>query len=323
MVSHFVCGNGFIMFNRSLALVQIDSYRAYAQQHYPSLCQPRPENSHKGTFGTVAIVGGSKGMVGASVLAATSAMYTGCGKVLVGLNHVHNPPAVFHNRPEIMVDYAVDMVTNYHHIVDTWVVGCGLSKNETAVQILKALWNSSITQLVLDADALPILAEHSELFPPQHKRTDLVITPHPGEAAKLLNVSIERIEQNRDWAARELASRYRAWVILKGHDTLISSARGFLLTNPSGNAGLATAGSGDVLAGIVGSLLAQGIEAEEAVPAAVWLHGVAAEVLVQMQIGPIGMLAGELAEAVRWVRNQLTLTVESEEQTTSYDKDFI
>lgn len=310
------------MFNRSLALVQMDSYRQYAKQHYPALCQPRPENSHKGTFGTVGIVGGSKGMVGSVILASTAAMYTGCGKVLVGLNHVNNPPAVFHNRPEIMVDYAIDMLTQYHHIIDTWVVGCGLSKNDTAVQILKALWNSSITQLVLDADALPILADHSELFPPQPKRTDLVLTPHPGEAARLLDVSIERIEQNREWAARELASRYRAWVVLKGHETLISSARGFVLMNPSGNAGLATAGSGDVLAGIIGSLLAQGIDAEEAVPAAVWLHGVAAEVLAQLQIGPIGLLAGELAEAVRWVRNQLTI-YEDDEDNSDYDKDFI
>ncbi len=310
------------MFNRSLALVQMDSYRQYAKQHYPALCQPRPENSHKGTFGTVGIVGGSKGMVGSVILASTAAMYTGCGKVLVGLNHVNNPPAVFHNRPEIMVDYAIDMLTQYHHIIDTCVVGCGLSKNDTAVQILKALWNSSLTQLVLDADALPILADHSELFPPQPKRTDLVLTPHPGEAARLLDVSIERIEQNREWAARELASRYRAWVVLKGHETLISSARGFVLMNPSGNAGLATAGSGDVLAGIIGSLLAQGIDAEEAVPAAVWLHGVAAEVLAQLQIGPIGLLAGELAEAVRWVRNQLTI-YEDDEDNSDYDKDFI
>lgn len=310
------------MFNRSLALVQIDTYRAYAKRHYPTLCKPRPQHSHKGTFGTVAVIGGSKSMVGAVLLAGTAAMYSGCGKVLVGLNYQNSPLAMFHQRPELMVDFAVDIITNYYHTVDTWVVGCGLGKNEAAIQILKVLWNSAATQLVLDADALPILVDYSELFPTQSKRTDLVLTPHLGEAARLLNVSVERIEQNRDWAARELASRYRAWVILKGHETLISSARGFLLTNPSGNAGLATAGSGDVLAGIVGSLLAQDIPAEQAVPAAVWLHGVAAEILAQLQIGPIGLLAGELAEAVRWLRNQLTSDEESEEPNI-YDKDFI
>lgn len=311
------------MFNRSLALVQMDIYRQYARQYYPSLCKPRPENSHKGTFGTVAIIGGSKSMVGSVMLAGTAALYTGCGKALVGLNnHNNNAPAVFHQHPEIMVDNAVDIMTQYHHTVDTWVVGCGLSQNDAAVQIVNALWKSSVAQLVLDADALRILANYSEYFPTQFKRNDLVLTPHAGEAAQLLNVSVERIEQNRDWAARELASRYRAWVILKGYQTLISSARGFLLMNPSGNSGLATAGSGDVLSGMVGSLLAQGLPTEEAVPAAVWLHGVAAEILAQMQIGPIGLTAGELAEAVRWIRNQLTVYDETEESPT-YDKDFI
>ena len=90
---------------------------------------------------------------------------------------------------------------------------------------------------------------------------------------------------------------------------MISSARGFLHINKTGNAGLATAGSGDVLSGIVGSLLAQGIAAEEAVSAAVWLHGAASEILAYMQVGPIGLLAGEIAETVRWLRNRLTANI--------------
>lgn len=306
--------------HRSFALVQAESYRIYAQQHYPDLCRPRPVNSHKGTFGTVGVIGGSRGMLGAALLAGTAALYGGCGKVLVGLNQNPNPLPIYEPRPELIIDNAVDILTQHHQAVDTWVIGCGMGKNETATQILKAIWNSSAPQLVLDADALPILVEHSELFP-HTKRVDLVLTPHPGEAARLLDVSIERIESNRSWAARELASRYRAWVILKGYETVISSARGFLLINPSGNAGLATAGSGDVLAGLVGSLLAQGIPAEQAVPASVWMHGVAAEILVQMQIGPIGLLSGELAETVRWLRNQIV--TDEPLQTNTYDKDFI
>lgn len=312
------------MFNRSIALIKTENYQRYALEHYPDLCQSRPQSAHKGTLGTVGVIGGSKGMVGSTILASTAALYTGCGKVLVGLNQTQNLPPVFYERPEIMVDNAVDTVVQHHQNVNTWVVGCGMGKNEAAVQILKAIWNTSALQLVLDADALPILAEYSELFPHNAKRTDLVLTPHPGEAARLLNVSIEKIETNRDWAARELASRYRAWVILKGHETLISSARGFLLMNPTGNAGLATAGSGDVLAGVVGSLLAQGISAEQAVPAAVWLHGAAADILKQLNIGPIGLLAGELAQAIRWLRNQLTDSNAVESLiNSSYDKDFI
>ena len=313
------------MFHRSTALINTENYQKYAHEHYPDLCQPRPEISHKGTFGTVGVIGGNKGMVGAAMLASSAALYSGCGKVLTGLlNQAHNTPAVFHQYPEIMVDYAVDMVTHYHQQVDTWIIGCGMSQNDVAIQILKVLWNSSISQLVVDAGALPILADYSEFFPHQVKRTDLVLTPHPGEAARLLNVSVERIEASRDWAARELASRYRAWVILKGHDTLISSARGFLLVNPTGNAGLATAGSGDVLAGVVGSLLAQGIPAEQAVPAAVWLHGAASDILAQLHIGPIGLVASELADAIRWLRNQLVYHNDLPESPYShYDKDYL
>ena len=192
--------------------------------------------------------------------------------------------------------------------ISTWVVGCGLGQNESAARALHAVWNSNHPQLVLDADALHLLVNHPKLFPPA-KHPDLVLTPHPGEAAHLLDVSTSRVQSNRAWAAREIANRYRAWCILKGYETVISSARGFLHVNKTGNAGLATAGSGDVLSGIVGSLLAQGMAAEEAVPAAVWLHGAASEILAYMQVGPIGLLAGEIAETVRWLRNRLTANI--------------
>lgn len=292
------------MFNPLQHRINIDPYRKHAQKFFPSLCQPRPQDAHKGTCGTVCVIGGAKGMTGAAYLAANAALQTGCGKVLVGLNQNPNPVALFETRPEIMVDNAVDVLKTHHQNVDTWVVGCGLGRNETAGQLLKAIWNSNAPQLVLDADGLHLLVDISKQLNPT-KRADLILTPHPAEAAHLLDTSVTQVEANRSWAARELASRYRAWVILKGHETVISSARGSLQVNETGNAGLATAGSGDVLAGILGSLLAQGLEAEEAVPAAVWIHGAAADILVQMQIGPVGLMSGELAQAVRWLHNQL------------------
>ena len=183
-----------------------------------------------------------------------------------------------------------------------------MHRRSLPARALHAVWNSTHPQLVLDADALHLLVNHPKLFPPA-KHPDLVLTPHPGEAAHLLDVSTSRVQSNRAWAAREIANRYRAWCILKGHETVISSARGFLHVNKTGNAGLATAGSGDVLSGIVGSLLAQGMAAEEAVPAAVWLHSAASEILAYMQVGPIGLLAGEIAETVRWLRNRLTANI--------------
>lgn len=289
------------MLNLIFSRLDTRAYQEYALEHFSELCRPRPQDSHKGTFGTVGVIGGAKGMSGAAVLAATAALYGGCGKVLVGFNQ--STPPVCSGHWELMSDCATDVWVQHADKVDTWVVGCGLGRDETAIRLSAEVWNGG-AQLVVDADALHILSENSQLFAP-NKGTDLVLTPHPYEAAQLLDTSVAQIQSNRDWAARELASRYRAWVVLKGHETVISSARGFLVVNPTGNAGLATAGSGDVLAGLIGSLLAQKIPAEQAVPAAVWLHGAAADLLVSAQTGPVGLLAGELPEAVRWLRNRI------------------
>ena len=261
-----------------IAPPNIAPYRAHAQQHFPSLLRPRPNNSHKGTFGTVGVIGGGDGMAGAALLAGIAALQTGCGKVFIGFNQATPPSAAYAYHPELILDSAARTVQRDH--INTWVIGCGLGQNESAARALHAIWNSSHPQLILDADAL-----------------------------HLLGVSPSQVQSNRAWAAREIANRYRAWCILKGHETVISSARGFLHINKTGNAGLATAGSGDVLSGIVGSLLAQGIAAEEAVSAAVWLHGAASEILAYMQVGPIGLLAGEIAETVRWLRNRLTANI--------------
>lgn len=276
------------------------AYRRHAAGHYPALLQARPADSHKGTFGTVAVIGGGGGMIGAAVLAGQAALYSGCGKVIVGTNQGGRPvPLPF---PELISQTAEAAAKQPG--VDAWVIGCGLGRDEAAARALHTVWHSGAEQIVLDADALHLLTDHPKLFAPV-RRSELVLTPHPGEAARLLDTGIGQVQGNRAWAAREIANRHRCWVVLKGHRTVISSARGFLHVNESGNAGLATAGSGDVLAGIIGSLLAQGMGAEQAVAAAVWLHGAAADLLVEAGIGPIGLNAGELCHAVRWLRNRL------------------
>lgn len=290
------------MFEFLTAKPNVQIHKNYASKQYPSLSQARAADSHKGTFGTVGIIGGMEGMTGATIMAGSAALYSGCGKVIIGLNQANSNLSAYPNQPELIFQTATQAVKN--ETITTWLVGCGLGRNENAARAMHSVWNSNHPQLILDADAIHLLVEHPKLFPPT-KRTDLILTPHPGEAAHLLDSSINQVQSNRAWAAREIASRYRCWVVLKGHQTIISSARGFLHANETGNAGLATAGSGDVLAGTIASLLAQGIEAEEAVPAAVWLHGLAAELLAQSQCGPIGLTASELPAAIRWLRNQL------------------
>lgn len=286
-----------LLFARS----DIRPYCQYAHQHFPDLCHPRPADSHKGTFGTVAVLGGSRSMTGAAFLAAEAALYGGCGRVLVGLNQ--NPVPLVQARHELMVDNEYEILTHHSAIVKAWVVGCGLADNHSARETMKKVWQAKHAYLVLDAGALSIVAAYPEMF--AAPRPGLVLTPHPGEAARLLDIGVAQVQSKRHWAARELASRYRAWVVLKGHESVISSPRGTLTVNPSGNAGLATAGSGDVLAGLTGSLLVQGLPPEQALAAAVWLHGAAADLLATAQTRPIGLLAGELAQAVRWLRNRL------------------
>ena len=141
------------------------------------------------------------------------------------------------------------------------------------------------------------------------------MTPHPLEAARLLGVSTASIQSNRIGAARALAQRYRATIILKGSGTVIAQPDGSIVINPTGNAALATGGSGDVLSGVCGALLAQGWSTWHAALGAVWLHGSAADTLASKRIGPIGLTASELPAAIRDELNTLTLSLTNRAST--------
>ncbi|CAM3964354.1 NAD(P)H-hydrate dehydratase [Bordetella muralis] len=266
----------------------------------PSLFAARPTDAHKGTFGTVAIIGGGPGMVGAALLAGRSALKTGAGKVLIGFAQADCPIPCDLLQPELMLRDAASLF-QAGLPVDAWVAGCGLGTGTQALNTLNRLFAlRSNTPLVLDADGLNLLA--GGLLPPWGPGT-VILTPHPAEAARLLNCTSREIQANRQHAARALAQRHQAWVVLKGAGTLVCRPDGRCWINRSGNPGLATAGTGDVLAGMMGSLIAQGIMLDQAIPGAVWLHGAAADALVSGGLGPIGLTAGELADAARQLRN--------------------
>ena len=153
--------------------------------------------------------------------------------------------------------------------------------------------------LLLDADALNLLAVETMFLP-----NNVVLTPHPLEAARLLGITVEEVQGNRYLAASNIAERYGSYVVLKGAKTLVCTPDGRIVyENDSGNPGLATAGSGDVLSGLLAALLAQHLPMQDAACAAVWMHGTAAELLAARGIGPIGLTAGEIADAVRELRN--------------------
>lgn len=259
----------------------------------------RRHNSHKGSFGDVAIVGGASGMAGAAMLAARGALFSGAGRVFVAA--VDPGPAFDSLQPEIMFRDAAGFDTSE----STLVLGPGMGGSAHAIRALAAALDSA-SPLVIDADALNLIAASPDLQGRLvGRRGGAVMTPHPLEAARLLGVTTGVVQGDRLAAAREIAARYASVVVLKGSGSIVADAQGMAAVNTSGNPGLATAGSGDVLAGVCGSLLAQGWPAWEAALGAVWMHGAAADRLVEQGAGPIGLTAGELPAAVRAVLNAL------------------
>jgi len=259
----------------------------------------RRHNSHKGSFGDVAVVGGAHGMAGAPVLAARGALYSGAGRVFVAA--LGNPPGYDSGQPEIMFRQAED----FDFFGRTLVIGPGMGDSANAIRLLaKAL--DSDSPLVIDADALNLIGASPDLQSRLAQRAaPSILTPHPLEGARLLGMTAAVVQGDRLEAAREMALRTNATVILKGSGSVIARPDGEVVINPTGNAGLATAGTGDVLAGICGALLAQGWPSWEAAIGGAWVHGAAADQLVEDGVGPIGLTAGELPAAMRKVLNRL------------------
>lgn len=288
----------------ALALALVQTFR----QRFPALNQPRASHTHKGTFGTVAVVGGQTGMVGAVSLAATAALLMGCGKSYAVFCQQTLPFAMMPQFPEIMLS-TVDEIDAIQSI-DVLAIGCGMGVNDVgrlAIERVISVAAHRQISVIIDADALNLLATEADLVEQvQQCRRLKVLTPHPGEAARLLNTDIATIQRNRLAHAHTIASRFDAWVILKGNNTVIVSPNGESVINDTGNAGLATAGSGDVLTGMLMGLLASTTDIKQAICGAVWLHGAAAQWLGDNR--PLaGLLAGEIAPAARLLRHVATV----------------
>lgn len=273
-----------------------------ADSFYPALFAPRDPSTHKGSFGTLAVIGGGPGMTGAALLAARAALHLGAGKVLVGFAEATPALSCDPLQPELMCRDALSVI-NGDFGVTAWVLGCGAGTRPYTIEAIAAVLRTrGAAPLVIDADALNLIAAGS-LEPEWGTEGPVVMTPHPAEAARLLACSASDIQNDRAGAARRLAQRFDAWIVLKGAGTVMSDPQGSLSVNTSGNPGLATAGTGDVLAGMLGSLIAQGVPLDQAIRGGVWLHGASADACVDAGTGPIGLTAGELAVHARWLRN--------------------
>lgn len=273
------------------ALLTLDDFR-------PRLT-PRRRNSHKGSHGTLAVLGGAPGMAGAALLAARAGLMLGAGRVMVGLlDRLALDPAY----PELMLRAPDDALAQGTAIV----AGPGLGQSDAALALLRRLASADFPVL-LDADALNLIAAHPVLATLIARRqAPTLLTPHPTEAARLLNTTTAAVQGDRIDAALALAHRFNAVVALKGCGTVLARPDGRWRINTTGNPGLASGGTGDVLAGMAGALLAQGMPAWEALCAAVHLHGAAADALVAAGTGPIGLRAGELILPARQLLNRWT-----------------
>lgn len=262
--------------------------------------KPRPRNSHKGMLGSVGVLGGAESMTGAAFMAARAAQLLGAGRVYLGLLAEHAPSLDF-VQPELMLrspDRLLDME------LDCLVIGPGLGQSAPALGYLEQALKSTV-KLVIDADALNLLGAHEEL---QNllkiRRTTSILTPHPTEAGRLLHCSNHDIQQDRIGSALVLAERLGSLVVLKGAGTVCAWPDGSWHINPSGNAGLSSAGMGDILCGMIAALLGQRLSAEKAALLAVYLHGRAADELVKNGNGPIGMTTSEVTSMARTLLNR-------------------
>lgn len=274
---------------------------AYARLNGPDqfahALHPRPHASHKGSFGDLTVIGGSAGMGGAVLLAARMGAMAGAGRVFAAFAAV--PPAFDPLHPELMCRDAKEVGL----VSGAAVIGPGLGMSRDAADLLARALSCALP-LVLDADALNLVAAEPGLQRRLEQRHGpALLTPHPLEAARLLGIDATEVQADRLGTAARLAKRFNAQVILKGSGSVVASANGELLINPTGNPALATAGSGDVLAGLCGALLAQQVPIREAALAATWLHGHAADCLVADGIGPVGLTASELPSRIRTALN--------------------
>lgn len=269
-------------------------------------CRPRPTNSHKGNYGHAAIVAGSVGMTGAAALAAAGAMRIGTGLVTVlvceSLNDIMQAKVteamtipVPQGRAGGFGAASLEVVLGYINKWDAAIIGPGFGRDDDTIEFTHNLIRRLEKPAVIDADALYAVSKDIDVLKKCH--APLTITPHPGEMAELTGTSSEQVQSNRLKVACDFADTHNVTVALKGAGTIIASPGGKIFINTTGSPGMATGGTGDVLSGMIGGLLAQKVDVATAAVAAVYLHGLAGEIAAERLTEP-AMLAGDLADAI-------------------------
>ena len=266
----------------------------------------RPDNANKGTMGTLLSICGSFGMAGAAILAGKSALRCGVGleklaipksiypraagsileSVFLPLSETSDGKISRTNIPSLLLEAKKSTAV---------LLGCGLSVCDDTKALVKSFVENCTAPMVLDADALNCIADNPEIL--KKRKSDIIITPHPGEMGRLCGITAKEVNADRVDVALSFAKKYGVITVLKGSGTIIASPNGQALLNTTGNSGMATGGSGDVLAGMTAGLLAQGKSAFDCAAAAVYLHGLAGDFAAE-KLGKISMLPSDIIDCI-------------------------
>ncbi|HEY4431688.1 MAG TPA: NAD(P)H-hydrate dehydratase [Paenibacillus sp.] len=272
------------------------------------LARRRSPDGHKGTYGHVLLAAGTLRMSGAGLLSARAALRAGCGLVTWALPQ-KLLPLIIGAAPELMLaDVGGNEDGNWHagsisellklsKVRDVLAIGPGLGRFEADTEWLRNLWEETDCPLVIDADALNILAE-ADYKGWASRRHPVILTPHPGEMARLARITTAEVQRDRIGLAMVYAKEYGITLVLKGAHTVIATPEGQAYVNTTGHPGMGTGGAGDVLTGLISSLLAQGLNATQAAVFGVYLHGLAGERAARQRNNPAAIIAGDIIEAL-------------------------
>lgn len=277
----------------------------------------RPDDANKGSCGSLLSISGSYGMAGASILAGKGALRSGIGLLKTAL-----PKSIYPIASQCMLEsvfYPLDETedgkiskNNIPFLIEqantskAVLIGCGISVSEDTKEVVYSLIENCTKPMVIDADALNCVSENKGIL--KQAKAPIIITPHPGEMSRLNGLSIKEINSNREQTAKAFAEQYGVICVLKGKGTIIaksdSSNETELFINPTGNSGMATGGSGDVLAGIIGALLAQETKPYKSAAAGVFIHGLAGDIASE-KYGKISMLPSDLIDCIHLAFNEI------------------
>ncbi|WP_294907281.1 NAD(P)H-hydrate dehydratase [uncultured Ruminococcus sp.] len=266
----------------------------------------RPDDANKGTLGSLLCICGCYGMAGAAIMAGKAALRCGLGLLKTALPKSIYPIAasaifesVFFPLEETsdgkISKSNIDFLLCEAEKSSAVLIGCGLSVCNDTEKLVNSFIENCTKPLVLDADALNCVAKNPDIL--KKAKAPIIITPHPGEMARLVNSTPKAVNENRAEIAADFAKEYGVVTVLKGSGTIIASPEGRVMINRTGNSGMATGGSGDVLAGMTGSLLAQGAKPFDAAAAAVYLHGLSGDIAAE-KLGKISMLPTDLIDEI-------------------------